>query len=367
MQRFAISKRYTILIIGCVLLVAVMMIWRAGRASRPGTLTTPAKAQTSADVRAQLEKVAEDLRTTSEPLAAEQKLAELQALLPTLLAGAAVSAIREVLQSNVDSPTHQDLSVGPGGAVERASSLRVFLLDYLAKVDPVTGAAEAEKVLAQKTSPDEWAIALRNYARVNETPDGHAFLREKFEEMVRYEPWQTNASAGFLQAFDVPVFIGGTEFLPTLTDLLKRRGNQAVAHAAYLALDRLVLKEPAAILTELQRDPELMRGREVTRANYFARANLGDVQQKAVVETYLLDPARPPTELNTFVKLYPNRNLMISYNLLTPASSPDSAPQISRDRSAIGVLDDWLDDPRFAKLKPQLEMMKARLENFVKR
>jgi hypothetical protein len=132
-------------------------------------------------------------------------------------------------------------------------------------------------------------------------------------------------------------------------------------------LDRLVLKEPAAILTELQRDPELMRGREITRANYFARANLSDLQQKTVVETYLLDPGRLPNELNTFAKLYPNRNLMISHNLLTTASPPDLAPQISRDRSSLDVLAEWMDDPRFAKLRPQLEIMKARLEVFVKR
>ncbi|HKQ39103.1 MAG TPA: hypothetical protein VJ063_13585, partial [Verrucomicrobiae bacterium] len=160
---------------------------------------------------------------------------------------------------------------------------------------------------------------------------------------------------------------GGTELVPVLTDLLKKKDNQAVAHAAYLALDRLVLKEPAAMLTELQNSPDLMRGREITRANYFARANLSDAQQRTVVETYLLDPARLPSEINTFAKLYPNRNLMVSYNLLTTASRPDPSPQMSRDRFALRVLDDWMDDPRFTKLKPQLENMKARLDSFVKR
>jgi len=357
----AISRRYKILIIVCGLVLVGIAAWRFVQSPRP--LVGPKRP----NAREQLEQAAEALKKTPDPGAAERKLTELRTLLPTLPADAAATAIRDTLQSNIDSPTHLDFTVGPGGALERASSLRVFLLDYLAQVDPAAAAAEAEKVLSRKSSPDEWAIALRNYARVRETPEDRTFLGRKFEEMVRHEEWQKSPSAGFLQAFDVPVFLGGTELVPTLTDLLKKKDNQAVAHAAYLALDRLVLKEPAAMLTELQRDPELMRGREITRANYFARANLSDVQQKAVVETYLLDPARLPAELNTFAKLYPNRNLMVSYNLLTTASPPDPAPQISRDRSALGVLSDWMDDPRFTKLKPQLETMKARLEVFVKR
>lgn len=355
------------MIIACVLVIAGFAIWRFPNRRQPVHSSSAAKPVTPADVRAHLDQAAAELSRTSEPGAAERRLAELHKLLPTLPADGVVSAIRELLQSNIDASTHADLSVGPGGSVEHASSLRVFLLDYLAQVDPLTAAAEAEKVLSRKTSPDEWAIALRNYARVHDSPEGRAFLRDKFEEMVRDEQWQTNASAGFLQAFDVAVFLGGTELVPTLTDLLKKKDNQAVAHAAYLALDRLVLKEPAAMLTELQRTPELMRGREITRANYFARANLSDVQQRTVVETYLLDPARLPSELDTFAKLYPNRNLMISDNLLTTASPPDTSPQMSRDRFAMAVLNEWIDEPRFVKLKPQLEVMKARLDSFVKR
>ena len=322
---------------------------------------------TAADVRAQLQNVAADLSAASDAQAAQRKLAELRATLPTLPVEVAVSVIREVLKSKLDARTHLDLSPGPGGTLESASSLRVFLLDYLAQVDPRAAAEEAERILSQKTSPDEWAVALRNYARVHSSPEGRAFLQQKFDEMVRHEEWQKDPSAGFLQAFDVPVFLGGTELLPTLTELLAKKDNQAVAHAAYLSLDRLVLRDPGAVLTELQRAPELMRGREITRANYFARANLSDVQQRAVVETYLLDPLRRPAELDTFAGLFPNRNLMISVNLLTTASPPDTGPQMSYDRFALRVLADWMDDPRFTKLKPQLETMKARLESFVKR
>lgn len=355
----------TIVILAGVVLVATMITWRLRQ--QRAVSTTEAKQPTTADVQARLQIAAADLIAASDAQAAGRKLAELRTTLLTLPAQAATTAIREVLQSNIDAPTRMDLAPGPGGVLEHAPSLRVFLLDYLAQVDPSAAAAEAERILREKSSQDDWAVALRNYARVHSSPEARAFLRQKFEEMARHEEWQKNPSSGFLQAFDLPVFLGGTELVPTLTELLAKKDNQAVAHAAYLALDRLVLRDPAVMLTELQRAPELMRGREITRANFFARANLSDAQQRDVVETYLLDPSRQPNELDTFAGLFPNRNLMLSYNLLTTASPPDAGPQMSYDRFALRVLDDWMDDPRFVKVRPQLTKMKARLESFVKR
>jgi hypothetical protein len=376
MQRSEITKpeRQVIiaLVLCCAVLLAVIAVWQLSRerGSATGFGETPKTAgatpalpgKSVADVRRQLEEVGANPETTA------GKLRELRSVLMALPSDAAAGVVREVLNSNVDAPTHLDLMPGPGGILEHPSSLRVFLLDCLGEVDAPGAAAEAERVLSRKTSPDEWAVALRNYARVHSSPEGRAFLRQKFEEMIRHDEWRKNPSAGFLQAFDVAVFAGGTELVPTLAELLRQKDNQAVAHASYLALDRMILREPAALLTELQQSPELMRGRELTRANYFARANLSDTQQKAVVEAYLLDPFRVSgNELETFAGLYPNRNLMLSYNLLTTASAPSQPSHAGQDRFALEVIEDWLADARFAKVRPRLERMKARLESFVKR
>src|SRR6185369_3033685 len=129
-------------------------------------------------------------------------------------------------------------------------------------------------------------------------------------------------STGFREAFDVAVYLGGANLLPELTALVRRTDNQAVSHAAFLALDRLAISDPAAVLNKLQTQPELMQGREVTRANYFARADAGDAQQKVALENYLLNPQLNSAELNTFAGLYPNANYMISYNLLTRTQTP---------------------------------------------
>jgi len=139
-----------------------------------------------------------------------------------------------------------------------------------------------------------------------------------------------------------------------------------VAHAAYLALDRLVLADPSAMLAALQADPAAMHGRELTRANYFARADVRDPQQRQILETYLLDPRIGPAELGQFAGLYPNANYMVSPNLLTPAPAPDPAGLRARDAESLRVVQQWLADPRFAIVKPQLENIQSRLQEFAR-
>jgi hypothetical protein len=104
----------------------------------------------------------------------------------------------------------------------------------------------------------------------------------------------------------------------------------------------------------------------LTRANYFVRADVRDPQQRQVLEGYLLDPQLGPAELDKFASLYPNANYMISPNLLTPMTAPDQPGLLTRDAESLRVVDEWLADPRFAKLWPELEKTKGRLETFMR-
>ena len=139
-----------------------------------------------------------------------------------------------------------------------------------------------------------------------------------------------------------------------------------MAHAAYLALDRLAITEPAALLGALAADPNLMQGREQTRANYFARADVRDPQQRQVLEGYLLDARTSPQELQQFAGLFPNANFMVSQNLLTPTPTPDHAALIGRDSASLQVVQDWLADPRFASLQRPLQRVQQRLQGFAR-
>ena len=198
------------------------------------------------------------------------------------------------------------------------------------------------------------------------TPAAHRLLEEKTGELLSYGAWQQNPSTGYLEAFDAAVYLGGTDLIPTLTGLARLRDNPAVAHAAFLALDRSVINDPTTLLTTLLAQPELMQGREQTRADFFARADVRDPQQRQLVENYLLSPQTSPAELQQFAGVFPNANYMISQNLLTPTSTPDSASLAGRDAGSLLAVQQWQADPRFAGIRPQLEQMSARLGGFVK-
>ena len=211
------------------------------------------------------------------------------------------------------------------------------MLDELGRIDPAAAAEYAKTVLASADSADEWAVALRSLALGDSSADGRTLLEQKMNELLQNKTWQQNPSAGYLEAFDVAVYLGGTKFFPTLSTLVRSQDNATVAHAAYLAMDRLVINNPAATLTSLAASPDMLLGRESTRADYFARADARDPQQRQVLESYLLNPAISDAELQTFAGIYPNANFMISANLLTQSATPDRAAMQSRDAQSLAI------------------------------
>jgi hypothetical protein len=291
---------------------------------------------------------------------------ELREALARLPAPEAVRFLRATLDAKVDAPTGEGFELGRGGRLSGAPTLRVLLLEQLSSLDPAAAEGSAREILGSTTSPEEWAVALQALGRGEPEPGRREFMREKMRELLRHEPWQQNASVAYLQSFDVAVQLGGTELLGPLTDLVRRQDNRAVAHAAFLALDRLVIQQPGDTLAALAARPESMAGREQTRANYFARADVGDPAQRALVEGYLLDPSRPGAELQAFAGLFPSANYMISHNLLTAHPTPTGSELARRDRAALEVVDAWLADPRFAAQRPLLETIRERLRGFVR-
>jgi hypothetical protein len=335
--------------------------------------TTPMEADTrgaavgaTGELDARLRAAVADLANGSDAAKRKQALALLKQTLASSPTREASAGIRRFLDSKVDAPTRQGFKIGAKGFLSEAPTLRTFLLDYLGQIDPAAAAEYARVILAGKDSPDEWAVALRTLATGDTSADGRALLQQKAGELLQYGPWQQNPSTGYLEAFDVAVYLGGTSLVPALTGLVRLQDNPAVAHAAYLALDRLAINEPAALLGALEADPSLMQGREQTRADYFARADVRDPQQRQVLESYLLDPQRSAAELAQFVGVFPNGNYMISQNLLTPTPTPDHAALVSRDAASLQAVQAWLADPRFANLQGQLQRVQQRLENFAR-
>jgi hypothetical protein len=289
-------------------------------------------------------------------------LAELRRFLETLPKNVATALVTAFLKNGADAPTNIEFSLGPGGALTGAPSLRVFLLDYLASVDPTAAATFSATLLGSPTSPDEWALAMRNFARADATSGGTAFLRAKAEEMLQNAAWLQNPGTAFLEAFDVLVHTKDTAAVPLLGALVRNQNEQATAYAAYLTLDRLVIADPQDVLTQVERQPDLFKGRELMQSNFFARADVRDPGQRAVLEHYLLNDVRTPAELSAFAGVFPNCNYMVSNNLLTTSQTPNGAEILARDKAVLAVANEWLADPKFQKIWPQLTAMRHRLQ-----
>ena len=279
-------------------------------------------------------------------------------------------AVREIiafLDSGDDASTGLEFRLGKGGSLVSWPSVRVALLDWLGHIDSETGAKYAEKVLKKQTHPDEWALAFRNYGRVNETDEGRAFLVSKVTEMIDHTDWRSNPSVGFLESFDVLVHARSTKSTPKLSSLAAdtRSESRALAHAAFLTLDRLTLVETESQLRELGKDPDLTKVRGGMVSNLYARADIRNPEERQLLEGYLLSPERTQKELQSFAGVYPNNNQMISNNLLTQTVTPKNSELAAHDREALGIVEGWINDPKFRSILPHLQTMRRRLSHFV--
>jgi hypothetical protein len=278
----------------------------------------------------------------------------------------AVAWIESYLSSGRDQATGLEFELGPGGAMSGWPSLRVFLLDQLLVIDPAAAARISREILAKPTTADEWALALRNVGRVEQGTEAGAFLTERAESLIRNHAWQAKPSVGYLNAFDVLVHTRATASTPLLSNLVQMKDRRDLAHAAFLTLDRLVQREPVAELGLLAADRALHQSRPEMTAQQFARADLRDPTQQALVKSWLLDPARTPVELQSFAGVYPNNNRFVSNNLLTTDTSPSGADLTAHDRQVLDIVRMWSVDPAFRRIKPDLEMVLARLVGFTR-
>jgi hypothetical protein len=330
----------------------------------PGTPATDASAPAHFDT-ATLQAALGALKSATNAIDSRISLTTLRAKLEAMPNAEAIATIRHFLDGKADADTHLGFKIAQNGSLAEAPTLRTFLLDELARIDPAAAADYAKTILASKDSPDEWAVALRNLLNGDLSDDSHALAKDRFLQMLQSTDWQKSPSVGYLEAFDVAVKLGDSAFVPPLTGLLAAKDNQAVAHAAYLSLDRMVIGNPVSTLTALAADPDALSGREPVRADYYARLDVRDDAQRKLLEDYLLNPKLGPAELQQFVGVYPNANFMISPNLLTQNQTFDHATLAARDAAALKQLDQWLADPRFAALRAQLQAARQRVQGFV--
>ncbi len=270
-----------------------------------------------------------------------------------------IAAIRAFLRSGRNAVTRQDFAIGSGGALASAPTMRVFLLDLLGQVarrSRSPAAAEVSReILAEKTSADEWALALRNLAWTE--PQARTYLGGKVREMLAFAPWRASPSAGMLEALDVVVFTRDASLIPDLDEA--RTAGGELAHATDIALDRLADAAPLDVLTWLNTHPRTLDDRPFLRADYFAKADLSQGAQRAQIEIYLTRPDIAAAEKTKLLKALTAPASFVSETLLsTPPPADDGAPR----RAALGrAVTDWLSTDRFPLLRETLLETQAAL------
>jgi hypothetical protein len=290
-------------------------------------------------------------------------LAEIKQSLLELEPAETIEEIERLLESGLDRPTQLSFEIGSDQSLTAWPTLRTFILDLLIELDPEAASRISRGILTEPTTPDEWAIALRNIASVDTAAEDIGYLKLKTRQLIDVPAWRRKPTIGYLNAFDLLVHTADFDATPRLSRMIREPDHPAVTHAGFLTLDRLVLKDSTEMLDHLARDEELNRTRPEMVAQMFARADLRSEDQVRMLRGWLLDPERPPVQIEAFAGIFPNSNLMISNNLLTKQAIPLKAELDQREREALKVVERWQDEPEFQHLRPHLDSIVARLQS----
>lgn len=303
--------------------------------------------------------------TVPKPATDKASLIERKGDLLRMDAAEARDWILRELDGGADYATGADLAIGGDQTLSAWPSYRVYLLDMLHLVDPAAAAAKSRELVGTSQSPDEWAVALRNVAKADEDGSSTEWLRAKSAELLRNGTWREDPSAGYLNAFDLIVYTEHTALSPELLALCDDRDRRAVRHASFLALDRLVQARPETVLPVLAAEAARHPSSGPMLSNLMARADLRDALQREAVERYLLDGKRAPEELDSFAGVFPNANFHVSNNLLTRTEGIAGPELAERDRAALEIVEEWLEDERFIPVNDTLLRIQSRLGKFL--
>ena len=235
-----------------------------------------------------------------------------------------------------------------------------MLLDLLGRIARDAGTDDAavfsRALLTRKTSADEWAVALRNIAW--SSPDDRTFLADKTREMLDYQPWRMQPSAGFLEAFDMIVFTKNAAFASDLSSMASSE-DDSLRRAAATAMDRLSEMAPLDVMNYLNGHPTEFANLPFLRADYYSKADLSQFQQRQAVEAYLSRADVTVAEKDKLLSVFASPGSFVGDTLVTDSAAADDPPQRTAAlRAAVG---DWLQESRFPDLSNSLAQLQRRL------
>jgi hypothetical protein len=282
----------------------------------------------------------------------------------------AVAAIVDFLKSGKDAPTHLPFVVGSEGVMESVPTLRTALLDVLPSLDPSAALDVARSVMDEKKSPDEFALALRNLAWNDLGGDLENELSERFDQMIQMEDWVEDPTSGFLEALDAGVSLSDKRSFDSMVRLNRQAlasGNQPLARALFVALDRMVLRAPSLLAGSFSEDPELTGLSSGQRASLLSRLDITDSMQRDVFVRYLAAPTHAVAELDYFADIFPNGNYLHGNWLVTSGEAAQSiGGRLQSDRAVLAEIDRLIVNSANERMNEALVRIRGRLQKITK-
>lgn len=301
---------------------------------------------------------------------------ESQAILEELRAGIrsadsqeAAAAIEDFLKTAKDAPTRLPFVVGPEGLLDLAPTLRTALLDLLGALDPILALEVSRRVMDEMKSPDEYALALRNLAWNDVDGDLRSELSGRLEQMLAFGDWASKPSSGFLEALDASVEISSKQAFDSVVGVdIQAVGssNSSLSRAAFVALDRMVLRNPDLLVDAFDADPALRGLPAEQRASLMSRLDVTDPKQRETLVHYLSTTTHGDGELDYFSRLFPNGNYLHGNWLITsgePTHSIDS--RLAADKAVLGEIEKLAASPINQAGREALQRIRERMGKIV--
>ena len=309
-----------------------------------------------------------DLRTSRSPVESLAILKQLGKAIETAPESEAASAVLSFLASGEDAPTQLPFVVGSEGMMQSVPTFRIALLNILPALDPTAALESARQIMDRPKSQDEFAIALRNMAWNDLDGDLHAELRARFSQMLNTKAWLASPSPGFLEAFDVSLEIAAPPVFQEMTEIARQgieNTTPALTQAAFIALDRMVLRDPSLLENTIDRNAAWMDFAPRPRASLMSRLDITRPAQRQLFVQYLAGVSHGPDELEYFAEVFPNGNYLSGHRLVSvDEATPNIAQRKEMDRLILSELENlMISAPDLPE--PTINRIRERLRGFV--
>ncbi|MET0261919.1 MAG: hypothetical protein ABW223_03400, partial [Rariglobus sp.] len=171
---------------------------------------------------------------------------------------------------------------------------------------------------------------------------------------------------------DVAVAIGGNEMVTELSSVLKlTKPNETaqqskINRAAFIALDRIMLREPDTLAAIYSADPSFLDYAPSHRASLVSRLDPAVPAQKQALLTYLASVPAGGTELAYFSNLFPAASFFEGNRLVTGwETASTSKSTAERDAIALSFVNSLISDPAYKSISTPLGAIRERLQSFI--